>query len=230
MLFPLLSEHIVKYSGPLAHKGKQPESFSIIEAAARKHHASKGVQMATTLSLWGKHDLSLVKDIKSGKAFDQSSRTDWVNSLGNWNRGIKFDDKVSSTERRRITGGETQYFQNCVTCHGADAKGVGSGDQLLAPSLADSKRMRGDIEKLIPLFINGLVGPIDGKSYQAAFMPPAHALGITRDDRLAELISYLRYVHGNKASSVSADDVKRIRKKYANRKAPWTDQQLNELK
>ena len=58
------------------------------------------------------------------------------------------------------------------------------------------------------LILHGLMGPIDGQTYQAGVMAPAHALGITREDRLSELITYLRFVHGEGASSVSPDDVK----------------------
>ena len=39
----------------------------------------------------------------------------------------------------------------------------------------------------------GLLGPIDGKNYQAGYMAPAKTFGIEREDRLAELLSYMRY-------------------------------------
>ena len=216
----------------LGFAGKPVESAEIIQKLCRKHPGSKGVQLAATLSLWGMKDLPLIKDIYAGKAFDPGTTIMWKNMLGNWNRGIKFTDEIDNSERRRIQGGETQYFASCVSCHGPDAKGVGIAgtDMMMAPSLVDSKRVKGDPEKLIPVFLHGLTGPIDGKTYGAGFMAPAHVLGITRDDRLAELISYLRHVHGNGASPVSKDAVTKSKKRHAERKTPWTDKELNELK
>jgi hypothetical protein len=41
-----------------------------------------------------------------------------------------------------------------------------------------------------------MMGPIDGKNYSAGYMAPAKSFGIERDDRLADLISYLRYAWG----------------------------------
>ncbi|MCM8540914.1 MAG: hypothetical protein NE328_11620, partial [Lentisphaeraceae bacterium] len=211
--------------------GKQTESLDIIQQACRKHPGSTGVQIAATLSLWGMTDLPLIKDIYAGKAFDPGTTIMWKNMLGNWNRGIKFSDKIDKNEQRRILGGEIQYFSSCVSCHGPDAKGVGIAgtDMMLAPSLVDSKRVKGDPNKLIPVFLQGLSGPIDGKTYGAGFMAPAHVLGITREDRLSELISYLRYVHGNGASFVSPTDIKNAKNKHKDRTTPWTDKELNEL-
>jgi mono/diheme cytochrome c family protein len=188
--------------------------------------------LAAALSLWGKEQLPLIKEIRDGKAFDPGSRAQWTNMLGNWKRGIKFSDDISSTDRRRITGGETIYFKSCVTCHGPDGKGTGipGTDLMLAPSLVDSARIKGAPEKLIPVLLHGLTGPIDGKTYQAGFMAPAHVLGITREDRLSELISYIRYVHGNQAAPISKADVIKAKELHKDRKSPWTDKELNELK
>ena len=100
--------------------------------------------------------------------------------------------------KKALQSGETQYFKTCIACHGADGKGVqiAGTDMALAPSLVDSKRVHGDPEKLIPVFLHGLTGPIEGKNYQAGFMAPAAALGVTREDRLSEIISYIRYAWG----------------------------------
>ena len=60
-------------------------------------------------------------------------------------------------------------------------------------------------------------------------MAPASALGITRPDRLSELISYIRYAWGRESSSVSDVDVKRVQKLHESRKTPWTDAELKAL-
>ena len=209
-----------------------PDGIDLIQQIARRHSAVPGTQLATTLSLWGRKDLPLVKEIVDGSAFDPATTTAWKNMLGNWDRGIPFPDHMSSDEKKRITSGEIQYFASCVSCHGADGKGIAitESEMMLAPSLVDSARVKGDPKKLIAVLLHGLMGPIDGKPYQAGFMAPAHALGITREDRLSELITYLRFVHGDGASSVTKEDVANTRKQHGDRTTPWTDDELKALR
>ncbi|MFZ4766906.1 MAG: c-type cytochrome [Roseimicrobium sp.] len=123
------------------------------------------------------------------------------------------------------------YFQTCVACHGPDGKGttVPGTELAIAPPLVGSARVKGHINGLLPVFMNGLMGPIEGKTYQAAFMSPAAALGITRDDRLSELVSFIRYAWGNNASPVTAEEVKQARNSAKTRQAPWTDAELTKL-
>lgn len=208
-----------------------PESLDVIQQISRKHASVPGVQLAATLSLWGMNELPMIQEIEAGTAFDPATNASWKNSLGNWNRGIKFPDEMPDADRRRITGGETIYFKTCVSCHGADGKGmsVAGTDLMLAPSLIDSARVKGDPNQLIPVFLHGLMGEIDGKAYQAGFMAPAAALGVTREDRLSELLSYLRFVHGDGASSISHEDVKAAKRLHGDRKTPWTDAELKAL-
>ncbi len=77
--------------------------------------------------------------------------------------------------------------------------------------------------------MNGMMGPIDGKIYQAGFMTPAAALGVVRDDRLAEIVSYIRYAWGNNANPVTADEVKSARNAAKDRQTPWTDDELKTI-
>lgn len=228
---PRVAEQLILTLGTTDH----PAAEAPIQAVARRHLADRGVMMATTISLWGKHELALPKAVEDSSAFSKISQGDlarvsseWKGAFANWNRGLKFPDSLSSTQRKRISSGEIQYYKHCVTCHGADGKGVQvpGTDLELAPSLVDSRRVHGDIDELIPVFTHGLIGAIDGQSYAAGYMAPASALGITRSDRLSELITFIRYAWGKESSSVSDVDVKRVQKLHESRKTPWTDAEL----
>jgi hypothetical protein len=76
------------------------------------------------------------------------------------------------------------------------------------------------------VLINGLLGPIEGKTYEGQMMVPAAALGIVRDDRLAEVLSFVRYAWGDKAGIITADEVKKFRKQHEKRATPWSDDEL----
>jgi mono/diheme cytochrome c family protein len=118
-----------------------------------------------------------------------------------------------------------------VVCHGSDGKGiqVAGTDFRLAPSLVDSPRVKGDPKQLVPILLHGLTGPLDGKTYQAGFMAPAKALGLSRERDLARVLSYVRYAWNNKGGPVTEDDVKSIQKKHAQRTTPWTEAELKKL-
>jgi hypothetical protein len=61
-------------------------------------------------------------------------------------------------------------------------------------------------------------------------MAPAKTFGIEREDRLADLITYLRYAWGKKGSPVDKSAVSNIRRNYEKRSAPWTDEELKKLR
>jgi len=215
-----------------------PQAEKLIQTLASRHLRDQGVMLATTISLWGKKNLPFIQQVKSKKAFekmskDQRGSTDmaWNRILSSWDRGMKFAKDFDTTHRKMIQNGEKLYFQHCTSCHGADGKGVQvpDTDQYLAPSLVDSKRVHGNPEQLVPLFFHGLMGPIDEKNYSAGYMAPAKAFGIEREDRLAELLTYIRYAWGKEGDCVEKETVSTIRRKHTDRNKPWTDQELKEL-
>ena len=215
-----------------------PQAEKLIQTLASRHLRDQGVMLATAISLWGKKNLPFIQQVKSKKAFekmskDQRGSTDmaWNRILSSWDRAMKFAKDFDTTHRKMIQNGEKLYFQHCTSCHGADGKGVQvpDTDQYLAPSLVDSKRVHGNPEQLVPLFFHGLMGPIDEKNYSAGYMAPAKAFGIEREDRLAELLTYIRYAWGKEGDCVEKETVSTIRRKHTDRNKPWTDQELKEL-
>jgi putative heme-binding domain-containing protein len=123
--------------------------------------------------------------------------------------------------------GKTTFTTLCITCHGPDGKGLPSPDKkdlMLAPSLAGSPRVLGHKERLTRILLNGLIGPVDGKTFSAGLMLP---MGANDDQWIADVANYVRNTWGNKAPLVEASDVKRIREESKSRVGPWTLRELN---
>ncbi len=90
-----------------------------------------------------------------------------------------------------------KIYSKCNGCHGADGKGDGAN----YPSLAGSKWVLGDTEKLAMIILNGLQGPTSsGKVYGAGVMP-AQGAGMGAED-LAGVMTYVRNSFGNSAGDV----------------------------
>lgn len=117
---------------------------------------------------------------------------------------------LSPADRELVTNGATIFKQLCATCHGPDGRGVSiGGGKMPAPPLAGSPRVKGDKILLTQLVLNGMRGPIDGKTY-TDMMP---AMGSNDDKWIASVLSYVRNSSelGNKASVITPKEVAEIR-------------------
>ncbi len=117
---------------------------------------------------------------------------------------------LSPADRELVTKGSVIFKQLCSNCHGPDGKGRSiGGSQMPAPPLVGSPRVKGDKILLIQLMLNGLKGPVDGKTYPD-IMP---AMGHNDDEWIASVLSYVRNSGelGNNASVVTAKEVKEVR-------------------
>jgi mono/diheme cytochrome c family protein len=108
----------------------------------------------------------------------------------------------ASMERGKIV-----FNATCITCHQADGLGV----QRMNPPLVKTKWVLGDKKALAKIVLNGLKGGeiiIDGDEFHNP-MPPQAAL--LNDQQIADVLTYVRNNFGNKASAVTAADVKAAR-------------------
>ncbi|CAN5906264.1 hypothetical protein BH11VER1_BH11VER1_07540 [soil metagenome] len=211
------------------------QAIPIMDGVIERFVGHEGVFLAACTVFW-KNPSPYLKRLQKGEGFtiiqDPGERAlvaaRWTQGFAQWNRGVKLPKDMPKEQQQLISKGEDIFYQTCVSCHGPDGKGVSlpGTDLAIAPPLAGSKRVKGPVAGMVPVLMNGLIGPIEGKTYQGALMTPAIALGITRDDRLAEVISFVRYAWGNEASSVTKDEVAKFRKQHSGRPAPWTDDEL----
>ena len=103
-----------------------------------------------------------------------------------------------------LAQGKSVYKQYCLTCHMADGLGVDG----MNPPLAKTGYVLGDKTRLTKVLLNGLQGvEIDGEQYHGV-MPAQESL---TDAQIAAVLTYVRNSFGNKASAVSAAEVKAVR-------------------
>lgn len=117
------------------------------------------------------------------------------------------------------------YTLYCSACHGADGNGATGGQ---FPPLAESPWVQGNAERAIKIVLHGLHGPVEvkGKTYNLEMPPQGAALP---DDQIAAILTHVRASWGNKATAVSADQVKATRAATAARKEHWTAEELLKL-
>lgn len=118
--------------------------------------------------------------------------------------------------------GKLLFEQNCALCHNPD----GMGKPAQAPPLAGSEWvLTAGVNRLIRIPQVGLAGPIEVKG-QTWNLPMA-AMGVMYpDEDLAAVLSYIRNAWGNKASIVTAEQVKKVRAELAGRNQPYAPDDL----
>jgi mono/diheme cytochrome c family protein len=181
-----------------------------------KKDSSADVKIQLMLSLRSNKSSSARKIVKEllevnkNNSMMQFSYTTFIEAQKNREEEFKRTRNLGPAERKLITDGAVIYKQLCATCHGADGKGVNiPGKDMPAPPLAGSPRVKGDKIALTQLLLNGLTGPVDGKTY-ADKMPSMWAQS---DEWIAGALSYIRNSNdlGNKSSVVTPSEVKKIR-------------------
>lgn len=102
--------------------------------------------------------------------------------------------------------GKKVYVTYCLSCHQADGSGVPN----MNPPLTKTTWVTGDKKRLINVILKGMNEPIeiDGEVYENVMAPHA----FLKDEQVADLLTYIRNSFGNKASVVTAAEVKAVRK------------------
>ncbi len=133
--------------------------------------------------------------------------------------------KINAELAAAVTRGATIYKSLCFECHGNDGEGMPvPGDKVakLAPTLKGSPRAIGSTDRVARIVLQGLMGPVDGKTY-----PGVMAAMASNDDAwVADVLTFIRNSWGNEASLVSKEEIAKIRGSLKRRRMPWTLKQL----
>lgn len=111
---------------------------------------------------------------------------------------------------------ELAFQKSCASCHQANGRGVPGS----FPPLAASPWVTADAETPIRVVLLGVSGPIavDGTTYDGA-MPSFKDL--LTDEEIAKAVTHARTSFGNQASSVSAEEVAKVRASLKDHAGPW---------
>lgn len=120
-----------------------------------------------------------------------------------------------------------RLYATCAACHQANGQGVAG----VYPPLAASEWVTGSEERLIRVLLHGLVGPIEvkGNPYNGA-MPafgkiPGGGYNWS-EERVADVLSYIRRDWGNEAGFITKEQVRAVLDAEKGRSKPWTQDEL----
>ncbi|MCU0793139.1 MAG: cytochrome c [Opitutaceae bacterium] len=130
------------------------------------------------------------------------------------------------TPEQFVAAGKRQYA-TCVACHQASGLGVAG----VYPPLAASEWVLGNEERLIRVLLHGLNGPIQVKGNTYNGLMPAFGKvpggGYNwSNERIAQVLTYIRQEWGNTAAPITTEKVAEVLKAEAARTKPWTQDEL----
>lgn len=110
--------------------------------------------------------------------------------------------------KQSVSDGQVVYQKYCLTCHQTDGSGVPN----MNPPLTRTKWTLGAKTILIQQVLKGSHGTveIDGDTFHNTMPPMGQTL---TDQQVADVLTYVRNNFGNKASRVTAAEVKMVRAK-----------------
>jgi mono/diheme cytochrome c family protein len=126
-------------------------------------------------------------------------------------------------EQRRRRGRVVYTTIGCVGCHQA----TGLGQAGTFPPLAGSEWVVArNPNRLIRIALNGLQGPVQvaGNDFNSNAMVPWKET--LNDEKIADLLTYIRLEWGNKAPPVTPDQVRQVRAQTLDRETQWTADEL----
>ena len=126
-------------------------------------------------------------------------------SFGSWAQTKHTTTSSHSHLAISIANGKALYLKNCSTCHQDDGGGIGN----MNPPLVKTTYVLGDKTKLIKIVLNGFNEEVEinGQAYQNTM--PSH--DFLKDQEIADVLTYVRNSFTNKASAVTATQVKTVR-------------------
>jgi len=121
--------------------------------------------------------------------------------------------------------GKQLYNGNCANCH----QSSGAGQPGAYPPMVGSEWVLGSKPMLAAILLDGVSGELSvhGSEFGTNVMP---AWANLSDEKLADIMTYIRGTWGNTADAVKAEEVTAVRTKNASRATPWVEADLEKMK
>lgn len=151
---------------------------------------------------------------------------DGLDYLGNAPRVASHGGAGGATEQAAeltpAQKGAKIFSANCATCH--QATGLGVAGQY--PPLVGSEYVDGGTRRLGMILLKGLQGPltVKGAQYGSAVMQPWEKT--LNDQKIADVLTYIRQEWGNTGGPVPAEGIAALRKELAGHAESWTEADL----
>ncbi|WP_035616245.1 HEAT repeat domain-containing protein [Haloferula sp. BvORR071] len=200
-----------------------PKALAALDALLKDQAKARFIREAAISGLHG-HEaefakLTSIKDKDFTGWLDQGAKGGSKAAEGPTLKGAEL---ASYDRGKALYGGEAA----CFACHGPD----GGGMPLLGPPLNGSEWVTGKPETTIKILLHGITGPITvaGETYNPTAEMPALGINPTfTDDKIADVLTYVRNEWENKAPAVTPDVVKKVREMVKDRgPKPWTAAEL----
>jgi mono/diheme cytochrome c family protein len=133
---------------------------------------------------------------------------------------------LKGQERDLFVKGKAIYAREgyCMTCHQPDGTGLSASG---FPPIAHTPWVEGSEERLIKLVLKGLQGPIEVlETKYSGHVPMTPFEGLLNDEEVAAVLTYVRNSFGNKASAITAEQVKKVRAATQNKKGFYSPADL----
>jgi len=110
---------------------------------------------------------------------------------------------------------------HCGICHGKNGEGITG----LAPTMVESEWVSGNEDRLIRIVLDGLKGPImiNKKTFGTAssLMPGHRDQTVLTDQKLADILTYIRGLYGHSTVLVTRQKVNKVREETQGRQQPY---------
>jgi mono/diheme cytochrome c family protein len=124
---------------------------------------------------------------------------------------------VAAPDAETMKRGAAAYAKGaCIACH----QPTGMGLPPVFPPLAGSEWVAKSTSIAIRNILHGMQGPITVKGVPYNSMMPA--VTTLSEKEIADVVTFVSNSWGNTGPTVTEDEVKAIKTKYADRKTPWT--------
>lgn len=129
---------------------------------------------------------------------------------------------AAATELTPAERGKKIFSANCATCHQANGQGV-AGQY---PPLVGSEYVINGSRRPGMILLKGLQGPlkVKGAQYGSAVMQPWDKT--LNDQKIADVLTYIRSEWGNTAPPISAEGIAALRKEVAAHSESWNEADL----